>query len=109
MPPWGACGSGNGRIGVEEDLAQAPFELSVKGYPNPTQGPLTVEVMSRIAGPAQMQVLDLTGRPVQQRVEPLLEGRNQVKFDLTAQPSGTYLIRASDALNRQGVVRVSKQ
>ncbi len=105
----GGCGTGNARIGVEETGLEAPFALSVKGYPNPTQGGLTVEVMSRISGPAQMQVLDLTGRAVQQRVEQLLEGRNEVKFDLTAQPTGTYLIRAVDGQNRQGVVRVSKQ
>ncbi len=42
--------------------------------------------MSRVSGPALIQVLDLM-----------------------TQPSGTYLIRASDGLNRQGVVRVSKQ
>nr|WP_189563179.1 Ig-like domain-containing protein [Persicitalea jodogahamensis] len=105
----GACGSGNARIGVEETALASPFELSVKGYPNPTQGVLTVEVISRITGPAQMQVLDLAGRPVQQRSEQLLEGLNEVKFDLTAQPSGTYLIRATDGQNRQGVIRVSKQ
>lgn len=108
----GACGSGGGnnsRIGVEESTPDAPFELSVKGYPNPTQGSLTVEVMSKITGPAQMQVLDLSGRALHQRTEQLLEGRNEVKFDLTAQPSGIYLIRAIDALNRQGVVRVNKQ
>ena len=108
----GACGSGNNspaRIGVEEPTSDSPFELSVKGYPNPTQGDLTVEVMSKISGSVQMQVLDLTGRAVQQRTEQLLEGRNEVKFDLRAQPSGTYMIRATDGLNRQGVVRVNKQ
>jgi len=105
----GGCGSSSARIGVEETALDAPFSLSVKGYPNPTQGDLTLEVMSKITGPAQMQVLDLTGRAVQQRTEQLLEGRNEVRFDLTAQPSGTYLIRASDGQNRQGVIRVSKQ
>jgi hypothetical protein len=108
----GACGSGSNspaRIGVEESASDSPFELSVKGYPNPTQGELTVEVMSKISGSVQMQVLDLTGRAVQQRSEQLLEGRNEVKFDLRAQPSGNYLIRAVDGLNRQGVVRVNKQ
>ncbi len=105
----GGCGSGNARIGVEETAVDSPFALSVKGYPNPTQGSLTVEVMSRISGPAQMQVLDLTGRAVQQRTEQLLEGLNEVKFDISAQPTGTYLIRAIDGNNRQGVVRVNKQ
>ncbi|WP_373511292.1 Ig-like domain-containing protein, partial [Persicitalea sp.] len=105
----GACGSGNARIGVEESVPEVPFALSMKGYPNPTAGNLTLEVLSEISGPAQMQVLDLTGRAVQQRTEQLLEGLNEVKFDLTAQPTGTYLIRAVDGSNRQGVVRVNKQ
>ena len=107
----GACKTGGkGRLGAEEtEASEAPFELTVLSYPNPTQGDLTVEVLSKIAGPTQMQVLDLTGRAVQQRTEELVMGVNEVKFDLTAQPTGIYLIRAVDAHDRQGVVRVSKQ
>lgn len=106
----GACGSNSSaRIGVEEQGGEAPLSLSVKAYPNPTSGSLAVEVNSVVAGPAQLDVLDVVGRPVQQRVQELNAGLNRVEFNLVSQPTGTYLIRCRDGLGQQAVVRVQKQ
>ncbi len=103
----GGCGSGAARVGVEE--VTAPLKLSLKAYPNPVQDAVTVEVTAPRAGAATFEVFDLQGRTKQSRRENLLEGLNQVEFRLGGLPSGMYLIRAVDALNRQGVVKVSKE
>jgi hypothetical protein len=103
----GGCGTGNARIGVEE--ASVPLQLSLKAFPNPVQDAMTLEVLAPNAGGGTFEVLDLTGRVRQSRQENLIEGLNEVEFRLGSLPTGIYLIRAVDAQNRQGVVRVSKE
>jgi hypothetical protein len=102
----GGCGT-NARIGVEE--SSVPLQLSLKAYPNPVQDAVTVEVLAPAAGRGTFEVLDLAGRVRQARTEELEEGLNEVEFRLGSLPTGVYLIKATDAQNRQGVVRVSKE
>ncbi|WP_373331364.1 T9SS type A sorting domain-containing protein [Salmonirosea aquatica] len=99
------------RIGYGPQEATPPsLALSVKAYPNPTSGRLTLQVSSPVAGPARLDVLDLVGRAVQQRTEQLSEGLNEIEMDLGGQAAeGVYLIRCRDALGGQAVVRVQKQ
>lgn len=68
-----------------------------------------MEVLSRMAGEATFEVLDVTGCARQSRQQELVEGLNEVKFCLGTLPTGIYLIRAVEALGQQAVVRVSKQ
>ncbi|GHB58249.1 hypothetical protein GCM10007390_09670 [Persicitalea jodogahamensis] len=104
----GGCGTGRARIGVAES-DKLPLQLALKAFPNPVQDAMTLEVLAPSAGPATFEVLDLTGRTRQSRSENLVEGLNEVGFRLGTLPTGMYLIRAVDALNRQGVVKVSKE
>ena len=103
----GGCGTGNARIGAEE--TNAPLQLSLKAYPNPVQDAVTLEVLAPNAGEATFEVVDLTGRTRQTKSENLVEGLNEVGLRLGGLPAGLYLIRATDARHRQGVVKVSKQ
>ncbi len=103
----GGCGTGNARLSAETETLQ--LELSLTAYPNPVQDLVTLEVLAPQAGPATFEVLDLTGRARQSRQEILKEGLNEVEFRLGTLPTGIYLIRALDAQNRQGTVKVSKQ
>ena len=103
----GGCGT-NARIGVEES-GELPLQLSLKAYPNPVQDAVTLEVLAPNAGTATFEVVDLTGRTRQSRSEVLVEGLNEVGLRLGSLPTGLYLIRATDARHRQGVVKVSKE
>ncbi|GHB58143.1 T9SS type A sorting domain-containing protein [Persicitalea jodogahamensis] len=104
----GACSNPKkARMGVEESTA--PLQLSLKAFPNPVQDAVTLEVLAPNSGPATFEVLDLTGRTRQSRTETLVEGLNEVEFRLGTLPTGLYLIRTVDALNRTGVVKVSKR
>ena len=105
----GGCSSGSkARIGLEEST-DAPFTLALKAFPNPVQDAMTLEVLAPNAGIATFGVLDLTGRTRQSRTENLAEGLNEVEFRLGTLPTGLYLIKATDALGRKGVVKVSKK
>jgi hypothetical protein len=104
----GGCGTGNARLAAEE-TSQLPLKLSVTAYPNPVQDAVTVEVLAPTAGRATFEVFDMTGVARQKGTKYLQEGLNEVEFQLGSLPSGVYLIRATDSLNHQGVVRVSKQ
>ncbi|GHB57833.1 SBBP repeat-containing protein [Persicitalea jodogahamensis] len=104
----GGCGSSAGRIGVEES-SELPLQLSLKAYPNPVLDAVTVEVLSRMAGSATFEVLDVTGRSWQTRTEPLVEGLNELNFRMGSLPTGIYLIKAVDEMNQQSTVRVSKE
>ncbi len=86
-----------------------PVSLSMKPYPNPVQDAVTVEVLASAAGMATFEVLDLAGLVRQSRTEQLAEGLNEVEFRLGSLPTGVYLIKAVDELNRQDVVKVSKE
>ncbi len=104
----GDCGANNVRLGVPES-DELPLQLSLKAFPNPVQDLVTVEVLAPRAGAVTFEVLDLQGRPLQQRSEQLTEGLNQVEFRLGTLPTGIYLIQAVDALGQQGVVRIIRQ
>jgi hypothetical protein len=104
----GGCGTGNARIGVEEN-SELPLSLSLKAYPNPVQDAVMVEVLAPNAGQGTFEVLDLTGRVRKSRTENLVEGLNEVEFRLGGLPTGIYFIKAMDMQNRQSVVRVSKE
>ena len=106
----GGCGGNpSGRVGVEEISGELPLQLSLKAYPNPVQDAVRVGVLAPTAGAATIEVLDVTGRVRQSRSKYLQEGLNEVKLGLGSLPTGIYLIRATDALGRRGVVRVSRQ
>ncbi len=97
------------RIGYDEQATKTGLSLSVRAYPNLTTGRVLAEVQSPVAGMGTFEVLSTLGRAVQQKAQELTKGFNEVPFDLSAQTTGTYLIRCRDALGRQAVVRVNRQ
>jgi hypothetical protein len=106
----GACGSGvAARIGYEEVRSDAPLSLGLGAYPNPVVDAVRVELLAPQAGPATLEVVDMTGRVRQSRQEPLVEGLNEVELRLGGLPTGVYLIKAVDVAGRQATVRVIKE
>ncbi len=104
----GSCPTGtNARIGFETSES-VPFQLALRAYPNPTTHMVKVEIQSQVAGPVQLDLLDMLGRPVTQQTEQLREGLNEITVNLGAQATGVYLLRCRDPLGRQAVLKVSK-
>lgn len=75
-------------------------ENNIKVYPNPSAGNSTLEVKLHDAGDASIMFFNLAGTLVKTvDVSGLTKGKNEVKFDATELPEGTYLIKVSS--NRQ--------
>lgn len=106
-----ACGngpvSGTATVTVLPLLAvdDNPLDPLVKTYPVPTTSILTVELdLPLTRDPATLSLTDMGGKPVLQQTT---RNRKQ-ELDLTAQPSGLYLLRIQVG-DRQTVRKVLKQ
>lgn len=104
----GGCNAGNARIAAEE-ISERPLKMSLKAYPNPVRDIVTVEVIAVVAGPAQLEVVDLNGKLLQLRTEELTEGINTLNFNLSRQAAGGYFLRCIDSRGQQAAVRVQKE
>ncbi|MDO7875152.1 T9SS type A sorting domain-containing protein [Hymenobacter sp. ASUV-10] len=67
--------------------------LAWSSYPNPATEALTIEAELPTAGLVQLQLLDVLGRPVQQRQLPTPAGAFRQTLDLGAQAPGLYVLR----------------
>ncbi|MBK8565522.1 MAG: T9SS type A sorting domain-containing protein [Saprospiraceae bacterium] len=59
--------------------------------PNPTEGKFIVEIVFEQAAAIQVSILDITGREIQHHTA--ISTNNAIKFDLSAEPCGVYLMR----------------
>jgi uncharacterized lipoprotein YddW (UPF0748 family) len=76
-----------------EDSPQSPLVQVAQPYPNPTRGVVNLSVQASRSGTARIAVLDLLGKLVATRSEPILEGPQELKVDLSGFSSGAYLLR----------------
>lgn len=67
--------------------------LAWSSYPNPTTETLSIEAELPTAGLLQLQLLDVLGRPVQQRQLQAAAGAFRQTLDLGSQPPGLYVLR----------------
>ena len=89
--------------GIEE--ANEVFSLGF--YPNPTEGNATLDINSTVAGIASIEVFSITGALVQTSATNVRLGANRINLDLTAVPTGIYMIKA--VINgHQALVRTQK-
>ncbi len=75
---------------------------SMKVYPNPTQGEYQVEInWTETSTNAQLQLLDLTGKVIDEMDVNLNTGTTHLQFNQGNLPMGTYLIRLNNKHNIQ--------
>ena len=67
-------------------------------YPNPAESvaQLSVEVSAALTGSYQLQVMQTTGRVVEEMVIELGQGTRQINLETRNWPAGIYLVRAHD-------------
>jgi hypothetical protein len=70
------------------------ISTDVSVYPNPTQGGATLDLTGLPAGDYQVQLLDLTGRSLQQFT---LAGQQEHPLPVQALPHGSYIVRVRGA------------
>ncbi len=92
-----ACGAGMARVAEPT----ATWQVSING--NPTHGPLEVVVKGAQGKSLELSVQDVSGRQlVVRRVQPQTNEHHET-FDLSAQPTGLFILRASDKQHSQSV------
>ena len=76
-------------------------------FPNPTQGNFTVEISStEIFTDAQLQITDLTGKVINERLTNILEGKNQFTFEGLDLQLGTYIVQLNSLNDNFRPVRI---
>lgn len=93
--------------GGGNSISEANDVFSLKLYPNPTEGSTNLDVNSREAGIANIEVYSITGALVMSSTKSISVGMNRVAVDLTAVPAGVYLIKA-DINGAQALIRTQK-
>ncbi|MCK6694507.1 MAG: T9SS type A sorting domain-containing protein [Thermoanaerobaculia bacterium] len=99
LRPTGECASSAGEAG-------SPFS-SVRNLPNPFGNQTVIEVQSTQSGVFRFQVFDLLGNRVHSETLNLYEGANQITYDASHLPAGTYLYSIGNA-SGQSVRRMVK-
>lgn len=67
-----------------------PAELNI--YPNPTDGLLTLQTISKHFFRARVEIYDLNGRQLMRKVLEIGAGSNLSQLDVSELPSGTYMM-----------------
>lgn len=79
------------RIGTSA-TKDIPGQISATLFPNPTNGEMTLEFGQALEADAQISVMDLTGRVVQQIAAE--SGMKSQSLSIESQPAGIYLVQA---------------
>ena len=87
--------------GLNVGVREVEQPLAVQVVPNPSTGPVQVELPEAI-GPASLQVVDAQGRVV--RVQRVAGG--PAVLDLTGQAAGVYAVRVRTEAGRSGHARI---
>jgi hypothetical protein len=86
----------SGVTGVKNEIAKADGILQVKTYPNPTNGPLNIELSTAeiLEGKVDIQLINTIGQVVMSRKVDVSEGvvRQSMQLDPSL-AAGTYMIR----------------
>lgn len=89
-------------LSVDNTEAQKYFTVAL--YPNPVKDIVNVKLDGNMSANPQVSVLNINGMVVHQQVP----AGNNFSINLSALPSGIYIIRYTDDINNQ-VVRLHKQ
>jgi len=73
-----------------DDLAQHINEMF--GSPNPATENAIVNINSKTVGPAQINLIDINGKTVSQKLIALNKGTNKFDLDISPYPAGQYLV-----------------
>lgn len=67
-------------------------QVSVSISPNPTTGPVQVNINADVAGDFKLRVVDLLGQAVHHQAVAIQTGSNQVSFDGSSLANGLYIV-----------------
>ena len=110
-----ACGAGDIRnsytlmVLIPLGTQSAVETLVLNVYPNPTTGDLFVDWRSPIKQIVTLQLIDATGKIIQQIVRSVASGSQKELFQMSNYPSGIYILNVTTANNGKLTRRILKQ
>jgi len=72
-------------------------EGEIKCFPNPTQGELTIELLSKMDDKADIVIYDLTGRIITRSAQEIYAGNNKLTISLEHLATGPYVLQFNPA------------
>lgn len=95
-------------MGIKPPHTVNPEAQTILVYPNPVKDQTTLSFTLSAKADATIQVSDISGRIVKNFVvNNLKAGKQEVSLDLSAQPSGTYIVRMTSK-NDNGYAKLMK-
>jgi len=94
-------------VAAPSGIAESNSVFALSIYPNPTEGPATLDVNSSVSGTANVEIYNVAGVLVSSRSESIRIGANRVSLDMEALPSGVYLVKTM-INGSQALVRIQK-
>ncbi|GAB3644287.1 hypothetical protein GCM10027423_49240 [Spirosoma arcticum] len=110
-----ACGTGDIRnsytLTVLTPLGtQSVIEpLVLNAYPNPVTGDLFVDWRSPTKQPITLQLIDATGKIIEQVNRSITSGSQTERFQMSSQPPGMYILNVTTTNNGKLTRRILKQ
>lgn len=84
-------------VNISSVQPHATSYFSSVAYPNPTTGPLNLQLQLNEQSDITIDVLNIAGEIIYSEYhENVSEGQNTLQLDLSAQPSGVYFVRISN-------------
>jgi hypothetical protein len=81
---------------------------SLRLYPNPTQGVLSLTFEASVSGAGSVKVIDVTGRLLQENSLIFSEGNNAIELDFSSLANGIYWVRLEQGEFTQSVKAVKE-
>ncbi|MFM7005638.1 MAG: LamG-like jellyroll fold domain-containing protein [Flavobacteriales bacterium] len=85
-------------VGFTLDVPELQESAKMSIFPNPGSGQTTIELSGQVNGQAHLAILDLTGRNLYSEQMKASANFAESFLDMSAYPSGTYLIQISTEL-----------
>lgn len=95
IAPSGCSGA---RVGLAPPLEETKVYRPATGkiYPNPTEGPIQLELSASVLKPVTINVLDMFGRNVRSNRISLVKGFNRITLNIASLPAGVYMIEVRE-------------
>ena len=93
---------------IEKEIREQVLN-AITLYPNPNQGVFNIKIENDKIDPVHVVIYDMVGNRVYENAFRALDGQVESSIDLSNQPAGMYIMRATQKAEVIGVSRIVKQ
>jgi hypothetical protein len=90
-------------------VAASANESAFSAAPNPTTGKVSMTFVAQADEPLVVAIIDVSGRMLTRQEWAVKKGSNSYAFDMTAEPSGIYMLVLAGAMGERHELKIVKQ